>query len=86
MDLSLRCHCDSAVAPGDLNRIGVVKQASGGPTWLGPQSGTKERSGGSTKRRFERAMWYADSCCGICSASEADGTVEHESGHWGNFL
>ena len=82
MDLSLRCHCDGAVAPGDLNRIGVEKQASGGPTWLGPESGTKERSGGSTKRRYERA----DTCCGRCSASEADGTAEHESGHRGNTL
>ena len=82
MDLSLRCHCDGAVAPGDLNRIGVEKQASGGPTWLGPESGTKARSGGSTKRRYERA----DPCCGRCSASEADGTAEHESGHWGNTL
>ena len=82
MDLSLRCHCDSAAAPGDLNMIGVEKQASGGPTWLGPESGTKERSGGSTKRRYERA----DTCCGRCSASEADGTAEYESGHWGETL
>ena len=81
-ELSLRCHCDSAAAPGDLSRIGVETQASGGPTWLGPESGTKERSGGSTKRRYERA----DPCCGRCSASEADGTAEHESGHWGKTL
>ena len=80
-ELSLRCHCDSAAAPGDPNRIGVEKEASGGPIWL-PDPGTKERSGGSTKRRYERA----DSCCGRCSASEADGTAEHESGHWGKTL
>ena len=49
MQPSLRCHCDSAAAPGNLNRMGVGKHASGGPTWLGPASGTKERSGGSTR-------------------------------------
>ena len=80
MDLSLRCHCDSAAAPGDLNMIGVEKQASGS-NMVGSRI-WYERSGGSTKRRYERA----DTCCGRCSASEADGTAEHDSGHWRKTL